>query len=84
MSDEEIGPTKRSVTLDGHRTSISLEPIFWDQLEEKAKARQVSLAALIAEIDRDRVAGGARANLSSTLRRWVVEQLLQARDQGVP
>ena len=84
MSGEEIRARKRSVTLDGHRTSISLEPIFWDQLEEKAKARQVSLAALIAEIDRDRVAGGARANLSSTLRRWVVEQLLQERDQGVP
>ena len=65
-------------------TSISLEPIFWDQLEQRAQASRVSLAALIAEIDRERVAGGARANLSSTLGRWGVEQLLQERDQGAP
>ena len=50
-------PRKRSVTINGHRTSISLEPAFWDALAEVAHMRALSLAALISEIDRARISG---------------------------
>ncbi|ACG78706.1 conserved hypothetical protein [Phenylobacterium zucineum HLK1] len=45
---------KRSVLLSGHATSIALEPEFWAVLDEMARARGVSLAALIVGIDRAR------------------------------
>lgn len=45
---------KRSVLLSGHATSIALEPEFWAVLDEMAKARSLSLAALIVSIDRGR------------------------------
>lgn len=56
---------KRSVTIAGHRTSISLEDAFWDALGEMATARKMSIAALIADIDRDRQED---INLSAALR----------------
>ncbi len=59
---------KYSVTIAGHRTSISLEPPFWEALQTLADKRRMTLAALITEIDRDR--GG---NLSSALRLYVLE-----------
>ncbi len=63
---------KRSVTIDGHRTSISLEDGFWEELSAIADARRLSLNALVAEIDRAR---GATGNLSSALRLHVLETL---------
>ncbi len=54
---------KRSVTIAGHRTSISLEAEFWEGLRALAAARGLSVAALVAEIDEARV-----GNLSSALR----------------
>jgi predicted DNA-binding ribbon-helix-helix protein len=42
---------KRSFALAGHRTSVALEPAFWAVLEEAARARGLSLAALVAEVD---------------------------------
>ena len=44
-------PTKRSITIAGHATSISLEPSFWAALSDMAAAHNVSLADKIAEID---------------------------------
>jgi predicted DNA-binding ribbon-helix-helix protein len=67
---------KRSLSLDRHRTSVSLEPIFWMLLERCAAERGLSLAALVAEIDRARVAAGGGDNLSSAVRVWLVERLL--------
>jgi len=55
---------KRSVTLAGHRTSVSLEADFWSALEEMCAARKLSLSALIREVDDQR----GDANLSSALR----------------
>ena len=55
---------KRSLTIAGHRTSIALEPEFWDGLERLADARGVKLVALIETIDREREG----PNLSSALR----------------
>lgn len=61
---------KRSVTIAGHRTSVSLESEFWDELTEIAKARGISLNRLIAEIDQTR-----EANLSSAIRLFVLAAL---------
>ena len=55
---------KRSLTIAGHRTSIALEPEFWDGLEALAARRGVRLTALIEEIDASR----QTPNLSSALR----------------
>lgn len=59
---------KRSVTLAGHRTSISLEEAFWTALRELAARRGLSATALIAEIDRTR----EEPNLSSAIRLHVL------------
>ena len=45
---------KRSVSIRGHRTSISLEEPFWRALREMAAERGVSVAALVREIDDER------------------------------
>jgi len=60
---------KRSVTIQGHRTSISLERIFWSALVAAARERGVALNALVAEIDEART-----TNLSSALRVWLFER----------
>ncbi len=46
---------KRSFTLAGHRTSVALEPEFWQALAALAAARRVSIAALVAEVDAARL-----------------------------
>jgi predicted DNA-binding ribbon-helix-helix protein len=61
---------KRSVSIAGHRTSISLEPEFWTALAELATAQNRSVANLVAEIDQVR----AERNLSSAIRVWVLLQ----------
>ncbi len=64
MTEPSPGPTKRSVTIAGHRTSLSLEPEFWDALNRLATVRDLSLAGLVRAIDEER----GRTNLSSALR----------------
>ncbi len=69
---------KRSVTIDGHRTSISLEDAFWTELSELARTRGLSLNALVAEVDRSRSlspADNSGGNLSSALRLYVLDAL---------
>ena len=48
-------PKKYSVRIDGHRTSISLEPMFWEMLTAAAAARSQSINALVAQIDAERI-----------------------------
>jgi predicted DNA-binding ribbon-helix-helix protein len=48
------GLKKRSLVLAGHATSVALEPEFWTVLEALARARRLSLAGLVAEIDAGR------------------------------
>jgi predicted DNA-binding ribbon-helix-helix protein len=62
--------SKRSLTVAGHRTSISLEDPFWDGLAEIAAARRSSVAAVVASIDRGRKAG---TNLSAAVRVAVLD-----------
>ncbi len=47
-------PVKHSVTLKGHRTSVSLEAAFWDAFRDLARARGLSLNELAAEVDAGR------------------------------
>lgn len=61
---------KRSLTIAGHRTSLSLEPEFWDALQKAALKRKMTAAMLVAEIDQAR---GER-NLSSAVRVWLLKQ----------
>lgn len=68
------GPVKRSVTIAGHATSISLEPLFWETLEAAADARTLPLNALIAEIDALRIMADDPPNLASALRTWLLYQ----------
>jgi predicted DNA-binding ribbon-helix-helix protein len=63
------GVVKRSISIAGHRTSISLEEPFWAALREIAAARGVSVQALVGEID----AGRGRQNLSSAIRVYVLD-----------
>lgn len=63
---------KRSVSIRGHRTSISLEQPFFDELAEIARRRGLALAALIAEVDAQRQ---RETNLSSALRIHVLADL---------
>jgi len=69
---------KRSVTIDGHRTSISLEDAFWTELVRLARERPVSLNTLVSEVDRARTSEDV--NLSSALRLYVLGELLKKRD----
>lgn len=71
-----LGPVKRSITIAGHQTSISLEPAFWAALEAAARARGTPLSALVAEIDARRVAQRDPPNLASALRSWILADAL--------
>jgi predicted DNA-binding ribbon-helix-helix protein len=71
---------KHSLSIVGHRTSISLESAFWDQLNVLAAERGLSLAALVAEIDAQRGA----ANLSSAIRVVILESVLAHAPADIP
>lgn len=64
---------KHSVTLHGHRTSLSLEPEFLEALREVARAQGRTVNALIAEIDAARLKAPVLRNLSSAVRVYVLE-----------
>ena len=66
-----VGPVKRSITIAGHQTSISLEPVFWTALEEAAAAHGLPLSALVAEIDALRITADDPPNLASAIRSWL-------------
>jgi predicted DNA-binding ribbon-helix-helix protein len=66
------GIIKRSVVIAGHRTSISLENIFWRELQKAARSEGLSLAAKVAQIDASRGA----LNLSSAIRVRMLEAAL--------
>jgi len=59
---------KRSVVIGGHKTSVSLEDLFWTDLKTIAHAQHVTLSALVAQIDDTR----EQSNLSSAIRLFVL------------
>lgn len=65
-------PVKRSVTIAGHETSISLEPVFWSALADAAAAHSLPLNALIARIDAERLQVSRPPNLASAIRQWLM------------
>jgi len=66
---------KRSITIHGHQTSVSLEDEFWDELAALAEQRKLSLNALVTEVDRARdTRKSGSGNLSSALRIYVLER----------
>jgi predicted DNA-binding ribbon-helix-helix protein len=69
------GPQKRSIRIAGHRTSLSLEPQFWEALRSAAENRRVSVARLIASIDE----GRKDSNLSSAVRIFVLNEARQGK-----
>jgi predicted DNA-binding ribbon-helix-helix protein len=70
-------PIKRSVTIAGHETSISLEPVFWDALREAAAAGGLPLNALIAQIDAVRIEAANPPNLASAIRVWLFRRAIR-------
>ena len=67
-------PTKRSVTIAGHETSVSLEPMFWQLLEQAAVERAMTLSGLIAQVDAERLGWRPTPNLTSALRQWLLQR----------
>jgi len=72
-------PVKRSFSIGGHRTSISLEPQFWSALKDVAAHERLPLAKLVGTIDKNRGDSG----LSSAVRIWLL-RYFQARDEKRP
>ena len=75
---ERARPRKRSITIAGHRTSLSLEQAFWDSLAEFARHDGVSINRLLTEIDDARA-----SNLSSAARVYVLERLRREAGQAL-
>ncbi|MEJ6010376.1 ribbon-helix-helix domain-containing protein [Novosphingobium aquae] len=70
-------PVKRSVEIAGHKTSISLEPLFWDMLRQAAEAEGVPINALVARIDVERMAAEVPPGLAGAIRLWLVSNLTE-------
>ena len=64
---------KKSFTIGNHRTSISLEPEFWDALEIKANEQDISLSKLVLKIDNEKPKD--YNNLASYIRIWVLRKI---------
>ncbi len=69
-------PVKHSLTLKGHRTSVSLESVFWQAFQDLATTRGIPLNALAAEIDAGREAD---VGLASAIRVYILNQLTAAK-----
>lgn len=70
-------PVKRSVTIAGHQTAISLEPVFWEALRAAAASEGLPVNALIARIDVARMAAADPPNLTSAIRCWLFTEKSQ-------
>lgn len=65
-------PVKRSIQIAGHKTSISLEPLFWDMLKSAADDESVPVNAIVARIDAERIKSDTPPGLASAIRVWLV------------
>ncbi len=72
-------PVKRSVQIAGHKTSISLEPLFWEMLKDAASAADVPINAIVAQIDAERIKSDTPPGLASAVRVWLVTKRFGAR-----
>jgi predicted DNA-binding ribbon-helix-helix protein len=67
-------PVKRSIAIEGHKTSISLEPVFWDMLRDAAEAEGLAVSGLVARIDAERIGADTPPGLASAIRVWLVSR----------
>lgn len=65
-------PVKRSLAIDGHKTSISLEPLFWDMLRAAAAREGLAVARLVARIDAERIKADPAPGLAGAIRVWLM------------
>ena len=72
-------PVKRSVEIAGHKTSISLEPLFWDALRQAAAQEGVPINALVARIDAERIAAETPPGLAGAIRLWLTARAYPSR-----
>jgi predicted DNA-binding ribbon-helix-helix protein len=72
---------KRSVVIDGHKTSISLEETFWGDLKDIAHSQQTTLSKLVTQIDQTRQQS-EQGNLSSAIRLYVLEHIRTKSGRG--
>lgn len=70
-------PKKRSLSVAGHPTSVSLEALFWDRLKALAELDGLSLAALVAQVDEQR-----SGSLSAALRCYVLHREIEGRGEA--
>ena len=68
-------PLKRSIEIAGHKTSISLEPLYWELLKQAAVAEALPLNALVARIDAERIQAPRPPGLAGAVRIWLVAWL---------
>ena len=66
---------KRSIVIDGHKTSVSLEDPFWTELKKIAHTQQVTLSDLVSKIEGTR----EQSNLSSAIRLFVLQHFQDKR-----
>ena len=71
-------PVKRSVEIAGHKTSISLEPLFWAMLVDAARLEAIPVNALVARIDAERLEADTPPGLASAIRVWLVTRIAPA------
>ena len=67
-------PVKHSVEIAGHKTSISLEPLFWTLLRQAADEEGMPLNALVARIDAERIQADTPPGLASAIRLWLAKR----------
>jgi predicted DNA-binding ribbon-helix-helix protein len=72
-------PVKRSVEIAGHKTSISLEPLFWDLLRQVARRERLPLNAIIARIDAERLEAERPPGLATAVRLWLAADIAEDR-----
>ena len=60
------------MTVAGHQTSISLEPLFWDALKRAAEQKDLPVNALVAQIDVERLESRTPCGLAGAIRLWVM------------
>lgn len=77
-------PVKRSVQIAGHKTSISLEPVFWDMLRDAAEAENTPINALVARIDAERIKAETPPGLASAIRVWLVCRRVEEQPDALP
>jgi predicted DNA-binding ribbon-helix-helix protein len=72
-------PVKRSIEIAGHKTSISLEPLFWDLLRAVADDEGVPINALVARIDAERIRAETPPGLAGAIRVWLAARFMDQR-----